>query len=573
MFHRRHRIVLAAGIAIAVIAAMSSPAGARVSAAAQASTTAGVNVTGSLSWTWQYTPLSNAYFTYTGADKQTGTFRIDLTGEDANGYPTGDTSTYSITDNDSITSTNNQTGCTSGTTGSFSGSGSFPLTPGSGTPYLYAAVTPTNPNVDVIMGVPFTETQTETFGGPSAEGCSPGSSTGTVNESAEPECLTSTGGSDGDGGVLQGTYPDGTVSLSCSGTYNSGTDTGSFSITGTLTVGGGSCTGSIVCIAAVRYAPVADHDPSTPGLPVIKDDGAAPETDHSYGAGISCGPLGDPQDYDWLDCTGSGTTDKAWPVIYTANHVLDIDAVVLFSTVQFPDPKLTATAMIGGQTLTLDSTDMTTSATATDGKYELSAASLAFTGQLPATAGVDQLQISWTVTWDGGSSPAGTSTTTAYVTAAPYAQPGDGRGPVAPYISLLDVGTRAAAGQSDPRAVFNAVWHEFTTLDILHPQLNPQTGQVSAGPPLTYYTNGYTTIGSWWNVPIGTCPPLPQMLATNSGHCGDWALVLAGVLAWQGIRASDYPLDEAEAPFLGVGRFYPGPDVGSGNPPSATPTC
>ena len=244
MFHRHNRIALVVGIAIAVIAAMAAPASARPSAAAQASTAAGVNVTGSLSWTWQYTPLSNAYFTYTGADKQTGTFRIDLTGEDANGNPTGDSSTYSITDNDNITSTNNQTGCTSGTTGSFSGSGSFPLTPASGTPYLYAAVTPTNPNVDVIIGVPFTETQTETFGGPSAEGCSPGSSTDTVTETATPVCLTSTGGDDGDVGVLQGTYPQGTVSLSCpgtSGTYNTGNSYGSFSIKGTLTVGGQSC--------------------------------------------------------------------------------------------------------------------------------------------------------------------------------------------------------------------------------------------------------------------------------------------------------------------------------------------
>ena len=239
MFHRRNRIVLAAGIAIAVIAAMSSPAGARVSVAAQASTAAGVNVTGSLSWTSLYTPISNAYFTYTGADTQSGTFRIDLTGEDANGYPTGDASTYSVTDKDNITSTGNQTGCSTAVTGNFSGSGSFPLTPASGTPALYAAVTPSNPNIDVIIDVPFTETQTETFSGPS--GCGTGSSTGTVYEDAIPACLTSTGGDDGDVGVLQGTYPQGTVTLSCSGPYNTGTDTGSFSITGTLTVGGQSC--------------------------------------------------------------------------------------------------------------------------------------------------------------------------------------------------------------------------------------------------------------------------------------------------------------------------------------------
>lgn len=239
MFHRRNRIVLAAGIAIGVIAAMSSPAGARVSAAAPASTPAGVNVTGSMSWTFSEMPISNSFFTYTGADTQSGTFRIDLTGEDANGNPTGDASTYSVTDKDNVTATAIQTGCTTATTGSFSGGGSFPLTPASGTPYLYAAVTPSNPNVDLIIGVPFTETQTETFGGPS--GCSTGSTSGTVAELATPECLTSTGGGDGDVGVLQGTYPQGTVALSCSDTYSGGGATGSFSITGTLTVGGQSC--------------------------------------------------------------------------------------------------------------------------------------------------------------------------------------------------------------------------------------------------------------------------------------------------------------------------------------------
>ncbi len=268
MSHRLNRIALSAGVTVAVIAAMAAPASARATAGVQASTPVPIDVTGDIAWTWQYTPLSNAYFTYTGADKQTGTFRIDLTGEDANGNPTGDSSTYSITDNDNITSTNNQTGCTSGTTGSFSGSGSFPLTPASGTPYLYAAVTPTNPNVDVIIGVPFTETQTETFGGPSAEGCSPGSSTGTVNETAIPTCLTSTGGDDGDVGVLQGTYPKGIVSLSCSppGTYNSGTDTGSFSVTGTLTITP-SCSGATGLPAPSESCPFT-VDGDQPGHPV-----------------------------------------------------------------------------------------------------------------------------------------------------------------------------------------------------------------------------------------------------------------------------------------------------------------
>lgn len=577
MSRRRDKIVLAAGITVAVITAMSSPAGARVSAATQASTAAGVNVTGSLSWTWSYTFISNSYFTYTGADTQSGTFKIDLTGEDTNGNPTGDSSTYSIIDNDNITSTDKQTNCTTTTAGNFSGSGSFPLTPASGTPYLYAAVTPSNPNVDVIIGVPFTETQTETFGGPS--GCSSGSTTGNVDETATPVCLTPTGGSDGDFGVLQGTYPNGTVSLSCSGPYNTGTSTGSFSITGTLTVGGGSCAaaGSIVCVAAVRYAPRADDfDNDTPGLPVIKDDGPDPVFDHDYGSDISCNGLADPQDYDWLDCTSSGVPDKDWPVIYSARDRLFVDAVVLFSTVELQNPGLTATATVGGQTLTLSCTSLTSTALA-DGKYELSADGLGFSGDLPGTPDVTQLTIDWTVTeYDdptscesasGGSTsgepmPAGESSTPVYVTFAPYVQPHNEE-KVSPYISVLDVGTTAAAGATSPADVFDGIWEKFASLYIEHPILDPDTGAVTYGPEFKYYDDGYDTIADWWNLPSpGACPLFYTFLATDSGHCGNWAQFLAGVLGWQGIPATYASLKRYGIPVPG---FYPGPDPAPGD--------
>jgi hypothetical protein len=580
VFHRRNRIVLAAGIVISVIVAMAGPASARSSAAAQTSTGTGVNVTGSLSWTWTDAPISTSSDTVTGDDTQTGTFSIDLTGEDTNGYPTADNSTYSVTDNYNITSTDNQTGCASNTTGSSSASGSFPLTPTSGSPYLYAAVIPTNSYVDVIIGVPFSESQTTTWTGPTGPpgDCYNGTSTDTVSETATPACLTSTGGDDGDTGVLQGTYPNGTVTLGCSGTYNTGSDTGSFSITGTLTVGGGQCAaaGSIVCIAAVRYAPRADDDDNnTPGLPVIKDDGPEPVFDHDYGSDLSCNGLADPQDYDWLDCASSGTPDKDWPVIYAARDALDVDAVVLFSTVKLQNPGLTATATVGGQTLTLPCTSLTSTALA-DGKYELSADGLGFSGNLPSTPSDSQLTIDWTVTEyadptdcesagggsaSGESMPAGESSTPVYVTFAPYLQPHN-EGTVLPYISMLDVGTTAAAGATSPQDAFDGIWDKFASLDIDHPILDPDTGNVTYGPALKYYDDGYDTIADWWNEPLGSCPLLYTFLATDSGHCGNWAQFLAGVLGWQGVQATYVSLRRYG---VSVPGFYPGPEPAPGD--------
>jgi hypothetical protein len=573
MFHRRNRIVLVTGVIAAVIAAVAAPASARPSAGAQASAGAGVTVTGSLSWSWSETPVESGY-TITGADKQTGTFTIDLTGEDTSGNPTGDTSTYSVSDDDNITYTDNQTGCATKTAGNSSSSGSFPLTPASGTPWLYAAVTPTNPNVDVIIGVPFTETQTTTWSGPS--GCTNETATDTVTETATPDCLTSTGGDDGDTGVLQGTYPDGTVSLSCpTDTYNSGTDTGSFSITGTLTVGGGTCgaAGSIVCVAAVRYAPVGADDDNTPGLPVVKDDGTDPVFDHEWGSDISCNGLADPQDYDWLDCAGNGSTDKDWPVIYSTGDFLDVDAVALFTSSKLRNPGLTATATVGDRTLTLACTSLTSTLLA-NGQYKLSADHLGFSGNVPGTPGVTQLIIDWKVAeYDdpascesGGSPasapmPAGESSTPVYVTFAPYVQP-QREAAVLPYISILDVGTAAAAGATSTEDAFDGIWEKFASLAIAHPILDPVTGDITYGPEFKYYDNGYATIADWWNKPILTCPEFYTFLSTDSGHCGNWSQFLAGVLGWQGVQATYVSLRRYGLPVPG---FYPGRDPAPGD--------
>jgi hypothetical protein len=328
-------------------------------------------------------------------------------------------------------------------------------------------------------------------------------------------------------------------------------------------------------VAAVRFAPLSaeksltDYKVNSPGLPVIKDDGPAPVLDHRWAPASGCADgLNNPQDYDYLDCTSppSGTPSKDWPVIFTAGSSLEINEALFFSTTQEPGAQVSATATIGGQTLTLAPTDLTEKEV--DGAYELTGDDLAFSGKMPAVPGVDPLSITWSITPSGGSPRAvGTSTHQVYVTAGSYAAPsGDGffgtdglySPDVAPYVTLLDVGTRAAARKASPQAVFKAIWSEFQTLHIAHPALDPGTGLTGSGPDFKYYDNGYTSISSWWDVPgTAQCRTFGAFLALGSGHCGTWANFLAYVLAYQGISAKTTVLLDHIAPY-GSG-FYPGP--------------
>ncbi len=193
MFQPRNRIVIAAGIIVAMSAAMAAPAGARASAGGQASTPVPVDVTGDMAWTYSLTPIAGTGTTITGADKQTGTFHIGLTNV---AYPWavagGNSSTYSMTDNTDISVTDNQTGCNSTTTGSTSRSGSLPYNndnyPASLNPSVTIGFNPSLTIATLLIFVPYTETQTITSTGPSP--CFNGTSTNTETALATPNCPT-----------------------------------------------------------------------------------------------------------------------------------------------------------------------------------------------------------------------------------------------------------------------------------------------------------------------------------------------------------------------------------------------
>jgi hypothetical protein len=322
--------------------------------------------------------------------------------------------------------------------------------------------------------------------------------------------------------------------------------------------------GSVLGVGAVRFAPLAAQSANTtPGLPVIKDDGPSFTTDHEFGP-AECDGITAPRDYDYLDCAHpapSGSPAKVWPVIYPAGDALTVDRVVFVSSRRVLNPQLTAAASVPGARFRLPARAL--SETRAGGHYLLTGNSLTFTGALPGVPGRDTLTISWTVTSAGSGSflPTARSSHVVYVTAAKYAAPaGLDRSEEKPFVTVLNTGTAAASGVSGVQNVFDAIWREFTTLSIKHAILNPVTGSVSGGKVMTYYNNGFTTLPDGFNGDRNGCTELPGMLHTDSGHCGAWAAFFAMVMAFQGIPARWAVLGEQTGP----NGYQPGPSPGRG---------
>lgn len=260
MFRRFHRIALIAGVSVALIAAVGSPASAGASAAGlggpaaypqgralpghpyaaapgarAASTPEPVNVAGTITWKIDY-----FFQGVTGGDKQSGTFSIALTGLNFKNYtPARDTSTYSVTDNTNER-WNGAANCKAHLTGNFSGSDSLPWVAKSNSAYGTVSFTfhPSKTYVITSIGVPYTETQKTVWTGPPGSGCDK-TTTGTVYDRVLPGCFNKAGGGTGLVGVLHPPFPEGAVNLNCSGTYHEPQFPGtgySWSVTGSLSV-------------------------------------------------------------------------------------------------------------------------------------------------------------------------------------------------------------------------------------------------------------------------------------------------------------------------------------------------
>jgi hypothetical protein len=371
--------------------------------------------------------------------------------------------------------------------------------------------------------------------------------------------------------------PDGATLATFGHTYNDKKpQTWTLTVTGTVTSGTCGANGGTLMftllpklgVGAVRFAPLADQSMNTtPGLPVIKDDGPSLTMDHGWGP-VSCDGITSPREYDYEDCgtpVPTGTPAKIWPVIYAAGGALTLDQAVFAANGQVPDPQLTATASLSGSATAHFSLAATPLSQAAAGSgYLLTGSSLTFTGTLPDVPGRDLLTIKWTVTdlASGLKVQTVTSSHVVYVTAGTYAAPTGGvpASEEKPYVTVLNTGIVPASGVSGQQDVFNAIWQKFTTLTINHAVLDPATGLVSDGKAITYYNDGFTTPSDGFNGNRAGCTDLLGMLHTDSGHCGAWAMFFAMVMAFQGITAKDAGLGGQTGP----DGFQPGPAPGGG---------
>lgn len=313
-----------------------------------------------------------------------------------------------------------------------------------------------------------------------------------------------------------------------------------------------------VGLAMLRFASVKNRTLATPGLPVVKDDGPHPEDDTNWGQD-TCEGIQGAKSFDYLACQSpvpDGSPVKDWPVIFRKGSSLTMDDVVFVADGKVSDPELTANAEIRGVSGTvtdpaLASTAMKVNKINDSDKYQLEATNLTFTvANVPATPGIYVLYIDWTITEKDTQATisAGDEHFFLYVTAGSYKKPsGPGSSELdQPYETLLDVGTADATGQTTKQGVFDAIWKQFASRSIVHPILDPATGEEKAGPTFKYYSDDYPTIADLFENSPGRCPPFPEFLHENSGHCGNFAQLLAGVLAFQGISAKMIALDETK---------------------------
>lgn len=314
-------------------------------------------------------------------------------------------------------------------------------------------------------------------------------------------------------------------------------------------------------VAAVRFAADSDLKATTPGLPVVKDDGGKVVDRGKWGP-EACNGLSGLRSFDYVDCGApvpTGSKDKDWPVIYSKGDSLTLDEVRFVENGQVPSPQVSATATVSGSgsaSLSLPATSLT-QAKAGSG-FSLTGSGLAFTGSLPKVPGRDTLTIKWTITdvLSGVTVKSVTSSHVIYVTGGTFINPALPSGENAPFETVLDVGTVAASGRSGGKNVFDAIWKKFASLRIKHPELHPETGAVTYGKTLTYYNNGFGTISEGFNGNRRGCRDAGLLILTGSGHCGAWAEFLAVVLAYQGIDAHLRGLGNV----TGADGFNPGPD-------------
>jgi Tol biopolymer transport system component len=249
----------------------------------------------------------------------------------------------------------------------------------------------------------------------------------------------------------------------------------------------------------------------------------------------------------WLDCDKSpdGTPEKVWPVTAVRNKPLTLKEVRFRASkhLSFAGATLTAEIRLEGATQAGVQPLRVTKqiATAPTDEDELVITDLTSQKSLPDSVEVLTLAIQWEIEVDNSRIPAGTSRHPLYLLQAePIKEPDSPavEKPAPRYLTLVDIGTRAAAGKSGEQDAFKAIWSAFETRELRLRFLSPEDGTTTLGPLLTYWTPWSMTAFMNNNYdPKCAVKQVAEALKTTVGRCGAWSGILVSTLALQGVAS------------------------------------
>lgn len=281
------------------------------------------------------------------------------------------------------------------------------------------------------------------------------------------------------------------------------------------------------------------------GDPVVWDEPAADPNGQVSGMRVTqLNPCEGPQDADWEACQGAEEPSKVWPVIVECGSRLTITDARFW----LPDIKdakgapftvhVTASVTGAGDDTRLTFEHKEARETA-DG---LEVQGLESNQPLPDRVDAAEIAIHWEVADDTGkTTDAGTTISPLFIV---LRKPTLGQNLA--WLSLLELTTSAASGQSDSTAVRDAIWRAFESRQIHRYTFDPTNGEIREGALLTYYGEEPWTLEDYihGSYPYAACrtPQGPVNLfgttdaaGAGVGRCGDWAFFFVAALNSQGL--------------------------------------
>ena len=260
-------------------------------------------------------------------------------------------------------------------------------------------------------------------------------------------------------------------------------------------------------------------------------------------AGALCGNTGQKPLATWLDCNGfpDGTPERVWPVTAVRGRRLTIPSVRFHADQNALPPGTTLKADITVQGLPNGAgatLHVSTPFTGTvDNQYgETTLTNLETQESLPSVTAAVSLVFDWRLEAGDVRFEAGQSRHPFYLLQGDPVPPGAASGHR--FLSLVDLGTRAAAGATSADTTFTKIWQQFENRTLHLQVLDQATGSLTTGVVLSYWTP-WSVRAFIENSYDATCSArlVEDALQTSVGRCGAWAQILVATVALHGVAA------------------------------------